>query len=145
MPYKMPTAVRQSFEARRWVVRQSDYYFDGRGGTAHPHLHMKIEARGTVRDGVADQQLPGDIRGAVKMLAWSDGQQHQGGGGRSLIRVGGMDFVQANVPFNEANQAFMAADVSLYPHHFHALMAGNESNQDLKEEMGWIWTYFRGR
>ncbi len=143
MPYKMPTVVRQDFQARGWVVQQGNYFFDGQGGSAHPHLHMLIEGRGTVQAGVAGAGGQGDIRAAVKMLAWSDGQQHQGGGGRALIRVGGPNFVQGNVNFNQQNQDFLFADVALFPQNLAAVMAGNQSNQNLKEEMAWVWTYFR--
>jgi hypothetical protein len=137
----MPAAVRQSFEARGWVAQQANLFFDGNGGSAHPHLHLILESRGTV------QTPPGasDIRSAVKMLAWSDGQQHNGGGGRLLIRVGGRNFVQGNVNFNQQNQDFLFAPIEIFPAELATIMAGGQGSQNINEEMGWVWSYFQGR
>ncbi|WP_162232694.1 hypothetical protein [Sphingomonas sanxanigenens] len=141
MPYMMPMAVRQAYELRGWVAQQGNLYFDGHGGTAHPHLHLIIEARGTVPTAPG----PSDIRSAVKMLAWSDGQQHNHGGGRLLIRVGEPNFAQGTVNFNLQNEAFLFANMETRPQNLMAIMSGNQSNQNINEEMGWIWSYFQGR
>lgn len=73
--------ISDAFVARGWVARQGNFFFDGRGGSLHPHLHMMLASPPTVRTGR-------DIRMAVGMLAWSDGQQHRGGGGQTFIQGG---------------------------------------------------------
>ncbi|WP_442678876.1 hypothetical protein ACSBM8_15395 [Sphingomonas sp. ASY06-1R] len=138
MPYLMPLAVRDAFQARGWVSQQGNLYFNGNGGTTHPHLHLILEARGTVQS----PPDPSDIRSAVKMLAWSDGQQHNNGGGRTLIRVGGRNFVQGTVNFNQQNQDFLFAETETHPEHLAAILANPQSNANINREMNWICSYF---
>jgi hypothetical protein len=72
--------ISAAFRARGWVRGSGgDLYYNGRNSTDHPHLHLRINGRGTVRVGR-------DIRLAVTMLAWSDGMQGRGGGGWTYIR-----------------------------------------------------------
>jgi hypothetical protein len=74
--------ISRAFQHRGWVRGAGgDLYYNGEGqSTTHPHLHLRIDGRNfPVPEG-------GDIRGAVTMLAWSDGRQGQGGGGRTYIR-----------------------------------------------------------
>lgn len=135
MPYNMPTVVRTAFANRGWVAQASELFFDGRGGASHPHLHLRLEGRGTVPVG-------GDIRAAVKMLAWSDGQQHAGGGGRLCIRVGDNNFVQANVSMVVQNADFLFQEVTRSRVNFDAIMAMANANRELLDELRWIWDYF---
>ena len=80
--YMMSDDVAAAFRARGWIRGAGgDLYYNGHGSTQHPHLHLRINGRSTVRVGR-------DIRLAVVMLAWSDGQQGQGGGGWTYIRAG---------------------------------------------------------
>lgn len=83
MPYMLPTQVSEAFEKRGWKRRSGgDLYCDGLGGSEHPHLHLRLNTKAnTVRVG-------GDIRMAVNMLAWSDGNQGRGGGGKTFIHNG---------------------------------------------------------
>jgi hypothetical protein len=72
--------ISAAFRARGWVRGAGgDLYYNGRNSSDHPHLHLRINGRNTVREGR-------DIRLAVTMLAWSDGMQGAGGGGRTYIR-----------------------------------------------------------
>jgi hypothetical protein len=79
--FMLHSEILDAFKGRGWVSRSGELFFDGRGGTLHPHLHMRIRRDATVRRGR-------DIRMAVHMCAWSDGMQHAGGGGRTMIRDG---------------------------------------------------------
>ena len=82
LQYMLPTDVSYAFRNRGWKPRAGgDLYFDGLGGTNHPHLHLRLSSQSLVR-------IDGDIRMAVKMLAWSDGGQGRGGGGITFIRDG---------------------------------------------------------
>jgi hypothetical protein len=83
MPYMLPTQISDAFQRRGWARRAGgDLYFDGRGGSDHPHLHLRLDT--------GSQVVPvgKDIRLAVRMLAWSDGNQGRGGGGRNFIQNG---------------------------------------------------------
>jgi hypothetical protein len=80
--YMTRDAVSRAFQARGWVRGAGgDLYFNGLRTSAHPHLHARIGNFGMVRVGR-------NIQLAVSMLAWSDGMQGQGGGGRTYIRGG---------------------------------------------------------
>jgi hypothetical protein len=65
------------FETRGWKSSAGSLYFNGIGTTAHPHLHLVI--------GRTMPRVNRDVRIAVQMLAWSDGGQDRGGGGRTFI------------------------------------------------------------
>lgn len=81
--YMLGTEVTDSFKRRGWYPASGELFFDGRyeRQTTHPHLHMRVNGQGTVREGR-------DVRIAVTMLAWSDGRQGRGGGGTTFIRDG---------------------------------------------------------
>jgi hypothetical protein len=81
MTFMTRSDIADAFGARGWQGRSGEYFFDGRGGTLHPHLHMRFQGQSTVREGR-------DIRLAITMLAWSDGRQGQGGGGQTYISGG---------------------------------------------------------
>ena len=83
-----PTAAKESthmlshqvigvFETRGWKSSAGSLYFNGKGTTDHPHLHMVI--------GRTMPRIDRDVRIAVQMLAWSDGGQGRGGGGRTFV------------------------------------------------------------
>lgn len=65
------------FETRDWKSSAGSLYFNGKGTTEHPHLHLVI--------GKTMPRVNRDVRVAVQMLAWSDGGQGSGGGGRTFI------------------------------------------------------------
>ena len=73
--------VFDAFRKRGWVKGAGgELYFDGHGKTDHPHLHLRVKQ---------GMHLPGkDIRMNVAMLAYSDGKQGQGGGGKTYILNG---------------------------------------------------------
>jgi hypothetical protein len=80
--YMFTDDISKKFRDRGWVRGSGgDLYYNGNSTTEHPHLHLRIRGQRTVRVG-------GDIRLAVSMLAWSDGQQGRGGGGWTYIRDG---------------------------------------------------------
>ena len=83
MPYMLPTQLSDAFQKRGWSRRAGgDLYCDGKGGSDHPHLHLRLNTAPNI------VPVGKDIRLAVNMLAWSDGQQHTGGGGRTFIQNG---------------------------------------------------------
>jgi hypothetical protein len=80
--YMTRDAVSRAFRARGWVRSAGgDLYYNGLRTTTHPHLHVQIGNYGMVRVGR-------NIQLAVSMMAWSDGRQGQGGGGRTYILDG---------------------------------------------------------
>ena len=102
MPYHVQVAVRQGFLDRNWIAGAGgDLYFDGQGGATHPHLHLKIEGRGTVL-------TVGDIRSSAKMLAYSTGQQHLGIPGRTFLRLADNNFVQGTISTTQRNNDFLS-------------------------------------
>ena len=83
MPYMLGTQITDAFVKRGWAKRAGgELYFDGKGGSDHPHLHLRVDTMGNV------VPIGKDVRLAVKMLAWSDGGQGRGGGGTSFIQNG---------------------------------------------------------
>jgi hypothetical protein len=76
--------VADVFKVRGWVRGAGgDLYFNGNRTTDHPHLHLKLNTGIKIA-------LNGDVRGAVNMLAWSDGGQGMGGGGRTFVAGGAL-------------------------------------------------------
>lgn len=85
--------IKDRFVARGWVWSSGSLYYNGNNTAAHPHLHVLINGRNTVRRANPrvhpDDYLSsaGDIRGAITMIAYSDGMQGQGGGGTTYMRL----------------------------------------------------------
>ena len=74
-------SVSKVFETRGWIANSGNLYFNGNGTADHPHLHLMLDRSIKIA-------LNGDVRKCVTMLAWSDGKQGQGGGGRNLVNKG---------------------------------------------------------
>jgi hypothetical protein len=86
-PHLYSGEVIKVFETMGWVHGSGgELYFNGRGTTAHPHLHLRI---GDVSsDYYRVMREKKDVRRAIAMVAWSDGGQGRGGGGVTFIRDG---------------------------------------------------------
>lgn len=109
--------VQHVLETRNWAVRAGgQLYFDGHGGSEHPHLHLQIASG---RTGTLPR-IDRDVRIAIVMLAWSDGRQHLGGGGKTFI-------------WNEGNS--VAPDWA-------NVASRCDMNQAMKREFQWIMSYF---
>lgn len=93
MQFLYSDEIKTRFRRRGWVWSSGSLYYNGNNTTAHPHLHILIDGQNTVRapDASADaddyRRAAGDIRGAVTMIAYSDGMQGQGGGGITYMRL----------------------------------------------------------
>jgi hypothetical protein len=135
VPYMTPTAVRQGFLGRGWAQRAgSDLYFDGNGGTNHPHLHLLIEGRGTVAS-------LGDIRSSVKMLAFSRGQQHLGIPGQTILKLNDSDFVQGTISMSARNNNFLSQRKQIRLGELDQLLAQPGLSQNIKGELQWWKDY----
>lgn len=127
--------VERVFRNRNWVRGAGGHlYFNGNGGSTHPHLHLILNGVGCVPSG-------GDARAAVRMLAFSDGAQGQGGGG--VTYVGTADATlrkpQARVNFLD----FPDAKVWFWTNHELAIASIN--NHNVRDEFDWIISYFGDR
>lgn len=88
--------VADVYKTRGWVRGAGgDLYFNGNRTADHPHLHLKLNTSVKIA-------LNGDVRGAVTMLAWSDGRQGQGGGGRTIV-AGGAAYSNAQTTIGLCN------------------------------------------
>lgn len=107
--------ISRLFRERGWRKQSAEYFFDGKGGSSYPHLHMHISQTNefqsySVRSG-------GDVRGAIKMVAWSDGGQGRGGGGQTVWR----NFVLIDQNWRE--------------------LRSRMANPDMLKEYNWIMSY----
>lgn len=103
MTLMMPEEIKQAFVKRGWVKGAGgDLYFNGSKTTAHPHLHLKTSS---IHSGLRPM-VGRDIRLAVCMLAYSDGQR-----GRTFLSEAGERVsagwrdVAARCPMSEATAA----------------------------------------
>lgn len=103
MTLMMPDQIKRAFMDRGWVKGAGgDLYYNGNRTTAHPHLHLRTSS---IHAGPRPM-VGRDIRLAVCMLAFSDGQR-----GRTFISNEGATVtpgwrdVAARCPMSQATAA----------------------------------------